>query len=177
MSTSSSLRQQFGAFCTNVPLGVRTLLEAPGLTTTLTAPKTALCVCPPLDKGSSTTTLSMLFNYLGQPPYIGRGVEQACRAPLNKALCSALRISARTLADVPARSFTSCDSTFPLFDSWSFMFPPPNLSFAADLSRQFTTADMQPSQAKQSMFKHFQVVGLFAMLFYRLPSQRGNCVN
>ena len=45
MSTSSSLRQQFGAFCTNVPLGVRTLLEAPGLTTTLTAPKTALCVC------------------------------------------------------------------------------------------------------------------------------------
>ena len=83
MSTSSSLRQQFGAFCTNVPLGVRTLLEAPGLTTTLTAPKTALCVCvstpgqkvffhwfngrgclekapkpatcvcPPLDKGSS----------------------------------------------------------------------------------------------------------------------------
>ena len=52
MSTSSSLRQQFGAFCTNVPLGVRTLLEAPGLTTTLTAPKTALCVCvcPPLGK-------------------------------------------------------------------------------------------------------------------------------
>ena len=45
MSTSSSLRQQFGAFCTNVPLGVWTLLEAPGLTTTLTAPKTALCVC------------------------------------------------------------------------------------------------------------------------------------
>ena len=102
MSTSSSLRQQFGAFCTNVPLGVRTLLEAPGLTTTLTAPKTALCVCPPLDKGSSTTTLSMLFNYLGQPPYIGRGVEQACRAPLNKALCSVLRISTRTLVDVPA---------------------------------------------------------------------------
>ena len=57
------------------------------------------------------------------------------------------------------------------------MSPPPNLSFAADLSRQFTTADMQPSQAKQSMFKHFQVVGLFAMLFYRLPSQRDNCVN
>ena len=86
MSTSSSLRQQFGAFCTNVPLGVRTLLEAPGLTTTLTAPKTALCVCvstpgqkvfvhwsngrgclekapkpatcvcPPLDKGFPSTT-------------------------------------------------------------------------------------------------------------------------
>ena len=57
------------------------------------------------------------------------------------------------------------------------MFPPPNLGFAADLSRQFTTAGMQPSQAKQSMFKHLQVIGLFAMLFYRLPSQRGNCVN
>ena len=55
MSTSSSLRQQFGAFCTNVPLGVRTLLEAPGLTTTLTAPKTALCACPPLGKRFSST--------------------------------------------------------------------------------------------------------------------------
>ena len=55
MSTSSSLRQQFGAFCTNVPLGVRPLLEAPGLTTTLTAPTTALCVCPPLGKGFSST--------------------------------------------------------------------------------------------------------------------------
>ena len=85
MSTSSSLRQQFGAFCTNVPLGVRTPLEAPGLTTTLTAPKTALCVCPPLDKGSSTTTLSMLFNYLGQPPEIGRGMERTCEAPSNEA--------------------------------------------------------------------------------------------
>ena len=48
MSTSSSLRQQFGAFCTNVPLGVRTLLEAPGLTTTLTAPKNgSVCVSTP----------------------------------------------------------------------------------------------------------------------------------
>ena len=57
MSTSSSLRQQFGAFCTNVPLGVRTLLEAPGLTTTLTAPKKRLCVCvyPPLGKRFSST--------------------------------------------------------------------------------------------------------------------------
>ena len=83
-----------------------------------------VCVCPPLDKGSSTTTLSMLFNYLGQPPFIGRGVEQACRAPLNKALCSVLRISARTLADVPARSFTSCYSNLPLLIHGSSRFPP-----------------------------------------------------
>ena len=109
-------------------------------------------------------------------PYIGRGVEQACRAPLTK-LCSLVRISGQDAADVPARSFTSCYTTLPRFASWSFMFPPPNLSFAADLSRQLTTADLQPSQAKQSMFKHLQVVGLFAMLFYHLPSQRGNCVN
>ena len=37
-----------GAFCTNVPRGVRMLLEAPGLTTTLLgeiAPNTAMCVC------------------------------------------------------------------------------------------------------------------------------------
>ena len=56
MSTSSSLRQQFGAFCTNVPLGVRTLLEAPGLTTTLTAPKNgSVCVYPPLGQRFSST--------------------------------------------------------------------------------------------------------------------------
>ena len=56
MSTSSSLRQQFGAFCTNVPLGVRTLLEAPGLTTTLTAPKNgSVCVYPPLGERFSST--------------------------------------------------------------------------------------------------------------------------
>ena len=74
-----------------------------------------------------------------------RGVEQACRAPLNKALCSALRISARTLADVPARSFASCDSTFPLFDSWWLhvsshkqVFPP---HFSAE--REPPTADLR----------------------------------
>ena len=58
MSTSFSFRQQFGAFCTNVPLGVRTLLEAPGLTTTLTAPKNgSVCVyvCPPLGERVSST--------------------------------------------------------------------------------------------------------------------------
>ena len=32
-----------------------------------------------------------------------RGVEQACRAPLNKALCSVLRISLETSSDVPAK--------------------------------------------------------------------------
>ena len=31
------------------------------------------------------------------------GVEQACRAPLNKALCSVLRISLETSSDVPAK--------------------------------------------------------------------------
>ena len=34
--------------------------------------------------------------------HICRGVEQACRAPLNKALCSVLRISLETSSDVPA---------------------------------------------------------------------------
>ena len=37
-------------------------------------------------------------------PLFSRGVEQACRAPLNKALCSVLRISLETSSDVPARS-------------------------------------------------------------------------
>ena len=35
---------------------------------------------------------------------ISRGVEQTCRAPLNKALCSVLRISLETSSDIPARS-------------------------------------------------------------------------
>ena len=109
MSTSSSLRQQFGAFCTNVPLGVRTLLEAPGLTTTLTAPKTALCVCPPLDKGSSTTTLSkLLVNYLGQrvfhrPPLNQAGDGDTCIAsPSTKLAIHGEDISSGRGTDVPA---------------------------------------------------------------------------
>ena len=142
MSTSSSLRQQFGAFCTNVPLGVRTLLEAPGLTTTLTAPKTALCVCvhPWAKRFSSTgSTVGGALKKRrtrrpvcvqpwtkGFPPplflsYMSRGVEQACRAPLNKALCSALRISARTLADVPA----FLQAVTPLFLFWFMVFHVP----------------------------------------------------
>ena len=55
-----------------------------------------VCVCQPLGQGFTTAT--SLFNH----SFTRRGVEQACRAPLNKALCSVLRISARTLADVPA---------------------------------------------------------------------------
>ena len=72
-----------------------------------------VCVCPTLDKG--------FFHHLRST---SRGVEQACRAPLNKALCSVLRISARTLADVPARSFTSCYSNLPLLIHGSSRFPP-----------------------------------------------------
>ena len=83
-----------------------------------------MCVHP-WTKGFPPLLLPQFFNHLVQPPSTGRGVEQACRAPLNKALCSVLRISARTLADVPARSFTSCYTTLPRFVSWSFMFPPP----------------------------------------------------
>ena len=103
MSTSSSLRQQFGAFCTNVPLGVRTLLEAPGLTTTLTAPKTALCVCPPLGKRFSSTGSTVggvlkkrrsrrlvcvhpwTKGFL-RPPQSGRGVWPSCPTTRNEAV-------------------------------------------------------------------------------------------
>ena len=58
----------------------------------------------------------------------------------------------------------------------SSCFHPLNLCFAADLSRQFTAADLQPSQAKQSMFKHLQVVGLFTMRLCRLSSHRDNFI-
>ena len=65
--------------------------------------KVCVCVCVhPWTKGFPPLLLPQFFNHLFQPPSTGRGVEQACRAPLNKALCSVLRISARTLADVPA---------------------------------------------------------------------------
>ena len=53
------------------------------------------------------------------------------------------------------------------------MIPPTNLGFAAELSRSFTTAEVC-SQGKQFLFKHLQFLGLFAILFHRHPSYRGN---
>ena len=49
MTNSFFAAPTIGAFCTDVPQGVRTLLEAPGLTTTLLG-ETA--VSPPVPKGS-----------------------------------------------------------------------------------------------------------------------------
>ena len=72
--------------------------------------------------------------------------------------------------------WTSCHPTFPRFDSWFFMFPPPNLGFAAELRRSFTTAEFC-SQGKQPLLKHPQFLGPFTVLFHRHPSHRGNCVN
>ena len=50
------------------------------------APKPATCVCPPLDKGFSTATPSMLFNYLCQPPYTSRGPVADKQTLANKAM-------------------------------------------------------------------------------------------
>ena len=72
--------------------------------------------------------------------------------------------------------WTSCHPTFPRFDSCFFMFPPPNLGFAAELRRSFTTAEFC-SQGKQPLLKHLQFLGPFTVLFHRHPSHRGNCVN
>ena len=59
---------------------------------------------------------------------------------------------------------------------WSFTFPPPNLaeflqlSFAADSQRASRFCRLE----KQFLLKHLQVLGLLAMQFCHLPSQRGN---
>ena len=51
-----------------------------------------VCVCPICKDVKLRFGLSLVM----------QGVEQACRAPLNKALCSVLRISLETSSDVPA---------------------------------------------------------------------------
>ena len=80
-----------------------------------------VCVCPPLDKGFSTTTpyrqgRVALSPYHTQRSY-GReweaGPDQPC---------------------VPA-VLSSCDSTLHVFDSWFFTFPPPNLFLPQTCSR------------------------------------------
>ena len=53
-----------------------------------------VCVSSSVPKSDSQNGLEAITN--------SRGVEQPCRAPLNKALYSGLRISVRTLTDVPA---------------------------------------------------------------------------
>ena len=145
MSTSSSLRQQFGAFCTNVPLGVRTLLEAPGLTTTLTAPKNgSVCVYPPLGERFSSTG-STVGGVLEKAP---KPAICVC-PPLEKGLLSPFPSSRGAVdryhslpnedSDSPVvksrkdafwtyllKFFASCHPTLPLFVSWFFMLPPPN---------------------------------------------------
>ena len=146
MSTSSSLRQQFGAFCTNVPLGVRTLLEAPGLTTTLTAPKNgSVCVYPPLGERFSSTGSTV-----GGVLKKRRSRRSVCVHPWKKGSFhhfhqagghSSFHQSVANEATDDWRGYApgtpgsrTCfqhfDSTGPpcrcsLF-SWSFMLPPPN---------------------------------------------------
>ena len=156
MSTSSSLRQQFGAFCTNVPLGVRTLLEAPGLTTTLTAPKTALCVSPPLGKRFSSTG-STVGGVLGKKRRSRRpvcvhpwtkgsfhhfrqagGMAAVSLAMPTKLWDSAGRECGRTFLYLQRELLIKLSNSIGLFP-WSFMFSPPNLAeFLCSLALQPT---------------------------------------
>ena len=151
MSSSSSLRQQFGAFCTNVPLGVRTLLEAPGLTTTLTAPKTALCVCPPLGKRFSSTGSTVggvlkkrrsrrlvcvhpwTKGFL-RPLQSGRGQQGIHSSAANEDSCGHSVKQIGTPICVPAL-IASCDTNFLLVCFHGpCMIPPPKPFLAAALS-------------------------------------------
>ena len=62
-----------------------------------------LCVGNPEPKGHYSFKTHLVRQYLEFRCFAtSRGVEQACRAPLNKALCSVLRISLETSSDVPA---------------------------------------------------------------------------
>ena len=54
---------------------------------------------------------------------------------------------------VPARSFTSCDSTFPLFDSWSFMFPPHKHSSPAAVQPVRVSATCECQHCSTIQFK------------------------
>ena len=62
---------------------------------------------------------------------ICRGLEQACRAPLNKALCSVLRISLETSSDVPAKLWSPVVQGLLRFHSMYL-----GLSVRTDLSEQ-----------------------------------------
>ena len=78
-----------------------------------------VCVCPPLDKGSSTTTLSMLFNYLGQ------GATESLHGCRQRSSMQLTRISRLiTVTYLPQQPLTTLSNLPGLFP-WFFMIPSP----------------------------------------------------
>ena len=181
MSTSSSLRQQFGAFCTNVPLGVRTLLEAPGLTTTLTAPKTALCVCPPLGKRFSSTgsTVGGVLKKrrsrrlvcvhpwtkgFPRPLQSGRGVWHSRPTTRNEAVGESGKQG--PISPAYLLFYQAVTPLFLWFASWCFHDTSPKPSFCR-VVLQLSRADRSFCRLTNNLLKHLQV---FQTLHHAVPS-------
>ena len=164
MSTSSLSRQQFGAFCTNFPLGVRTLLEAPGLTTTLTAPKNgSACVYPPLGKRFSSTGSTvggvleksaeagdLCVSTPGKRAPFTISIKQGRQARHIYLTQRSYDVSREVRADhshVPAKFSTRCHPTFPRFDSWWFhMILSPQTGFPQPLLQPLCAASSLQSR-------------------------------
>ena len=84
--------------------------------------------------------LDCVFVFLSFPLF-SRGVEQACRAPLNKALCSVLRISLETSSDVPARSVFNYNKIL----AFATVLHPPTLHVPSSLSiDRFAVLQFEP---------------------------------
>ena len=111
----------------------------------------SVCVCPPLDKGFST-------NY-------GRGQRDLQSWPLPTKLHTG-RSGKRTCAVIPLHSSLLCFDAMVVHVSPPKPFPPQQ---RCSLSR-FVTA----VKGNNFCSNTYNFLGLFAMLFHRHPSQRGN---
>ena len=108
------------------------------------APTSAFCVCQPLFQ---RVLPSFIFQLCKQ----GAGVCFRCLQPTKTHLSHGDIVLGRQNY-VPACSFTSCYSTFPTFDSWSFMLPPKKQVPTAFFSRLRVTV----SRARETLFQHFK---------------------
>ena len=121
-----------------------------------------VCVCPPLDKGFSTATFSTPFHQLFQP---SRGQRDLQSWPLPTKLHTG-RSGKRTCAVIPLHSSLLCFDAMVVHVSPPKTFPPQQ---RCSLSR-FVTA----VKGNNFCSNTYNFLGLFAMLFHRHPSQRGN---
>ena len=128
----------------------------------ISCPRWCVCVCPPLDKGFSTATFSTPFHQLFQP---SRGQRDLQSWPLPTKLHTG-RSGKRTCAVIPLHSSLLCFDAMVVHVSPPKPFPPQQ---RCSLSR-FVTA----VKGNNFCSNTYNFLGLFAMLFHRHPSQRGN---
>ena len=128
--------------------------------------KNKLCVCvsPPVPKGSLPS--------LPSPPFSKAG---ACDTLLLSHATKLWRRVGRETWPVSCTCDATVDQAVPL-SAFCFMVfhatTPKQFSQPLSAAARFTACHR--SQGKQPLFKHLQFLGLFAMLFHRHPSHRGN---